>query len=59
MTKYQLRWFGHIQRWPQEVSARRVDCIFLAWEKGEKRDQKRHRRKLSREISDLIIFLKL
>ena len=29
MTENQLRWFGHVQRRPQEAPLRRVDCMIF------------------------------
>jgi len=59
MTENWLRWFEHLQRRPQEALVIRVDCISFSPGKGEEGDRKRRRRKSSKEILDLIIFLKL
>jgi len=54
-----LRWFGYVQRRPQEVSVRRVDNMIFSWKKGEEGDRRGHWRKSSRETLDSIISLKL
>ena len=48
MTENWLRWFGHVQRRPQEAPIRRVDCMIFSLGK-EEGDQKGHWRKSSRE----------
>ena len=51
MTKNRLRWFGHIQKRPQEALVERIDCMIFSRWKGEEGDQKGQWRKSLREIS--------
>ena len=41
MTENRLRWFGHVQRRPQEVLVRRADCMILALGKRRRERPKR------------------
>ena len=38
MTENHLRWFGHVQRRPQEEPVRRVDNMIFSQDKKEKRE---------------------
>lgn len=58
MIENHLSWFGHVKRKEVTiVSVIRLNNMIFSLKK-KKRDQKRHWKKLSREILDLIIFLK-
>ena len=41
MTENHLRWFGHVQRRPQEALVRRVDCMILSLGKRRRGKPKR------------------